>query len=200
MIGPNDIQAAAVAALAAKLPRVSVEPHAGVFDDKELGRYGALCPAVRVAVAGLGNFSRASSGEAIVPVHLAAVCLAKDVQAVGSARVDKLVAVQGLALSVALLLDKNQFGLSGVYQPDELRARNQYSSKGDELGIAIWQVLWTTRIVTGAAVDLSLAALQTLYVEQVPFRGPGIEAGADPLRDPKTEVVVPQAASPAATS
>ena len=189
VVDPNTLQDAVVASLKARLgPRVSVEPHAGVFSEEDMERYGAACPAVRVALPGFGRLERASSGEAIVPVRLAAVCLARDTAQIGTAKIDRRVAVQALATAVTLAVDKQQWDLAGVMLPEEIVATNQFAgAKADKAGIAFWQVMWTSRVLMGEGIDITLAALSTLYVDQVLFSGPGATPGADPLRDPPTQ-------------
>lgn len=161
---------AVVTRLSAKLltTRISVEAHGGTFDLDELKRVALKAPAVRVCLMGTGQGQRATEGEWYVPLHLAAAVITKD-SIVDSVKVDRGMAAAALATAVTIIVQGCRFGLSGVGQPEDLIARNEFTGKLDATGIAIWQVTWTQRILIGDGIDESIAALTTGTVNGTPL-------------------------------
>lgn len=175
---------AVVATLRTKIPGVkSIEAHGGTFDEKEIKRYATLAPAIRVAVTGVGQVARHATGQLKIPVHFAAVVITKDAASEGSGKVSRDVTALLLSNAVALAVYGNRFGLEGVYQPEDVRGRNEYSGLLDTTGVALWQVTWTTPALVGESVDEAIAALAELWVNQVLIADPE-PTGADPLTDP----------------
>ena len=151
---------AVVATLAAAIPNVSVEAHGGTFDLEEIKRYAALAPAIRVAVVGCGRAYRWNDGRWLVPVNFAAVCVARDLPSADRTKiVGRDAAAMLLATAVGLAVQGNRFGLSGVRQPEDVMARNEYSGRVDQTGLALWQVTWTSGAALGASVNEAIAAI-----------------------------------------
>ena len=156
---------AIVATLKAGLPRVDVAAHGGTFDLEEVRAYAALAPAVRVAMTGCGRASRWNDGRWLVPVHVACVIFTRDVAAADRASIiGRDTAALALATSVELIVQGNRFNLSGLRQPEDVSARNEYSGKLDALGAALWQVNFTCGLLLGQEKDETLAALSQLFV------------------------------------
>jgi hypothetical protein len=185
------LREAVVASLRAKLGTgVNVGAHGGTFDLEEVKRFATLAPAVRVAIVGAGRASRWSDGRWCVPIRFAAVVFARDTAEPGKVRRDTAALL--LASAVELAVASNRFGLDGVFQPEEVEGRNEYSGKLDTLGVALWQVTWTSRALIGAPndpPDTAIAALTQALVEGVAtWNAPAAGApaasgltGADPL-------------------
>ncbi len=161
------LRQAVVDSLKSKIPNVDIDVHGGTFDLDEVKRYATLAPAIRVAVAGCGKAYRWGDGRWAVPVNFAAVCVAKDKTASDrSAIVGRDVGALMLATMVELAVQKNRFGLEGVRQPENVTARNEYSGKVDAIGLALWQVVWTSEALLGEGVDETIAAIaQMLAIE-----------------------------------
>ena len=182
MTGVLDISAlrdAISATLKAKLPRVDVDAHGGTFDLDEVKRYAALAPAVRVALVGCGKASRWNDGRWLVPVNIACVIFARDAASADrSTIISRDTAALALATSVQIVIQGNRFGLSGVRQPEDVTARNEYSGALDATGAALWQVNFTCGVLLGEAVDETLAALAQLYI--IEDSGPRVLLEAPP--------------------
>jgi hypothetical protein len=190
----NDLLAlreAVVASFRAKLgAAVNVDSHGGTFDLDEVKRFATLAPAVRVAIVGAGRASRYADGRWCVPARFSAVVFTRDTAE--AAKVKRDAAALLLASAVELALASNRFGLEGVFQPEEVDGRSEYSGKLDTLGVALWQVTWTSRVLIGAPADppdVAIAALTEAMVEGVvtwnaPAAGAAAASGltgADPL-------------------
>ncbi len=182
---------AVVASLKAKLPAgLSIETHGGTFDLAEVKRFATLAPAVRVAIVGAGRASRHSDGRWKVPVRFAAVVVTRDTADATKVRRDAAALL--LASAIELAIASNRFGLEGVFQPEDVEARSEYSGPLDTLGVALWQVTWTSAALIGEPndpPDVAIAALTQGLVEGVPtWNAPATGAppasgftGADPL-------------------
>ncbi len=163
---------AVVASLAAKIPTVRVEAHGGTFDLPEIKRYAAIAPALVVSVVGCAKGYRFGDGRWCVPVNFAVVVVAKDTPSADRASiVGRDTAAMLLATAVELAVQGNRFGLEGVGQPEELTARNEYSGKVDETGIALWQVNWRSDARLGESVKESIDAI----VQMLAFEGEATE-------------------------
>jgi hypothetical protein len=175
---------AAIAALAAALPGVNVAAHGGTFDLEEIRRYATLAPAVRVCIVGCEAASTFNDGRPRLPVHFAAVVITKDAINAG-AKVERDVAAVALAGAIQLAVNGNRFGLAGVFRPENLRAKNEYSSSSDSLNVAIWQVNWTSCLLVGEAGDESvtsaIGALSELWIN-----GVAMGSGEEILPDVRT--------------
>ena len=186
------LRSAIVASLAAKLgDGVNVDEHGGTFDLAEVKRFATKAPAVRVAIVGVGKASRFSDGRLRVPVRFAAVVFTRDA-ATGGDKIPRDTAALLLATAVELAVAGNRFGLEGVFQPTDLEGRSEYSGPVDTLGVALWQVTWTSDTLIGApeqSPDTAIAALTQALVEGVAiWNAPAADAsaesgltGADPL-------------------
>ena len=130
---------------------VSVEPHGGTFALEDLKRFALLAPAVRVAIVGVGKGSRFNDGRWQVPVHFAAVAITRD--AVAPERITRDVGALLLVGALELSLASNRFGLEGVRQAEAIEARNEYSGPVETMGVALWQVTWTTPVLLGEPGD-----------------------------------------------
>jgi hypothetical protein len=186
------LRAAVVASLKARLgTSVDVDSHGGVFDLAEVKRFATKAPAVRVAIVGAGRASRWSDGRWKIPVRFAAVVFTRDA-APGGAKLPRDAAALLLASAVELAIASNRFGLEGVFQPEEVEARSEYSGPVEEVGVALWQVTWTSAALVGAPndpPDTAIAALTQALVQSVAtWNAPTPPAtpasgltGADPL-------------------
>jgi hypothetical protein len=186
------LRAAIVATLKTKLgDGVDVDSHGGTFDLAEVKRFATKAPAVRVAIVGVGRASRYADGRLRVPVRLAAVVFTRDA-ASGGDKIPRDTAALLLATAVELAVGGNRFGLEGVFQPTDLEARSEYSGPVDNLGVALWQVTWTSDALIGdpeQPPDTAIAALTQALVEGVAtWNAPAAGAdaasgltGADPL-------------------
>ena len=164
---------AVVAALKTKIPNVDIDTHGGTFDEAELKRYAAFAPAIRVAIVGCGKGYRWSDGRWAIPVQFAAVCIAGDTPSADRTKiVNRDTAALLLATAIELAVQGNRFGLSGVRQPENLMARNEYSGPVDKASVAIWQITWSSDALLGESVDESIAAILTLLA---------VEGDATPL-------------------
>ncbi|MGO4872747.1 MAG: hypothetical protein ACLPGW_19445 [Roseiarcus sp.] len=182
-----------VASLQAKLgASVDVDSHGGTFDLAEIKRFATLAPAVRVAIVGAGRASRFADGRWRVPVRFAAVIVTRDAAPTGAQKVPRDAAALLLASAIELAIASNRFGFEGVNQPEDVEARSEYSGPLDNLGVALWQVTWTSGVLLGAEGepgDVVIAALTKCLVEGVatwaaptpPARPASGLAGADPL-------------------
>lgn len=190
----NDLLAlrgAVVESLKAKLGAgISIETHGGTFDLEEIKRFATVAPAVRVAIVGGGRASRFNDGRWRVPVRFAAVIITRDTAA--PMKVSRDAAALLLVTSVELAIASNRFGLEGVFQPEDVEARSEYSGPVDTLGVALWQVTWRSDVLLGAQGDPSdvvIAALTQALVDTAPtWNAPAAGAnpatgltGADPL-------------------
>jgi hypothetical protein len=186
------LRSAIVASLAAKLgATIDVDEHGGTFNEAELKRFATKAPAVRVAIVGVGKASRFADGRLRVPVRFAAVVVTRDA-APGGAKIPRDAAALLLATAVELAVGGNRFGLEGMFQPTDLEARSEYSGPVDTLGVALWQVTWTSDALIGdslAPPDTAIAALTQALVDSVAtWNAPAAGAdaasgltGADPL-------------------
>ncbi|MGD0564542.1 MAG: hypothetical protein ABSA66_15805 [Roseiarcus sp.] len=182
---------AVVVSLKAKLPEgLSIETHGGTFDLAEVKRFATLAPAVRVAIVGAGRASRYADGRWKVPVRFAAVVFTRDTADTTKVRRDAAALL--LASAIELAVASNRFGLEGVFQPEDVEARSEYSGPLDTLGVALWQVTWTSAALIGAPndpPDTAIAALTQGLVEGVatwnaptpPATAASGLTGADPL-------------------
>jgi hypothetical protein len=131
---------------------VKVESHGGSFDLAELKRYAQKAPAVAVAIVGVGRASRFTDGRWKLPVHFSAVAITVD-RAGEAGKIGRDVAGLALVGAIELSLASNRFGLEGVMQPEDVQGRNEYSGPLDQLGIALWQVTWTSCVLLGSEYD-----------------------------------------------
>jgi hypothetical protein len=157
---------AVVAALASALTGVNVGIHGGTFDEAELKRYATLAPAVRVCVVGCGATKIYNDGRPYIPVNFAAVVVTKDAVTAG-AKIERDLAALAMAGAIELTISGNRFGLEGVFRPEDVRARNEYSGAVDQMNIALWQVNWTSGLLVGAAAEDAVAALSQLWINGV---------------------------------
>lgn len=174
---------AVVADLRAKIPSLSIEPHGGSFDEKEIQTFATKAPAIRVALLGFDQVSRHASGQVWLPVNFAAAIVTKD-QIEEGAKVSRDTAALMISNAVALAVAGNRFGLSGVKQPENLRGGNLYSGTVLAMGLALWQVTWTSPVLLGESVDEALAALTQLIVNGVVFADPQPTGATPPLTPP----------------
>lgn len=175
-----NLRAAVVTRLRAKIPGLrSIEPHGGTFDDGEVKKFATLAPAIRVACMGFDRVERHSSGMLRLPVHFAAVVVAKDAMQEGD-KVGRDTAALLIANAVALAVAGHRFGLEGVFQPENLRGANEYSDASQNAGVALWQVTWTSPVLLGESLDEALGALTQLFVNGALFADP-LPIGGDPL-------------------
>lgn len=161
------LREAVVASLQAKIPSVKIESHGGTFDLPEIKRYAAIAPAIVVSVVGCGKGYRWNDGRWAIPVNFAAVVVTIDKAAADrKSIVGRDTAAMMLSTAVELAVQGNRFGLEGVRQPDNITARNEYSGKVDEAGVALWQVNWTVDALLAEKVQESIDAIvQMLAIE-----------------------------------
>lgn len=182
MTDPLSLRDAVVAQLQLAVPApVKVEAHDGTFDEAELKRWMGRAPAVLVAVPGVDRMRRASSGMLELPVRLVAVIIAKDRATPKQSRGDVALS---LATLVSAAADGNQWGLDDAATPEELEARNEFTSRVDAAGVALWQVMWCQAIRMGTSRAEVIGALQTLVVNGLDYYANGDVTGADPVHEP----------------
>jgi len=158
---------AVVASLKVKLgSTVDVDSHGGTFDTAEVKRFATKAPAVRVAITGVGRTSRYADGRLKLPVRFAAVVFTRDT-ATGGDKIPRDTAALLLATAVELAVGGNRFGCEGVFQPTDLEARSEYSGPVDTLGVALWQVTWTSDALIGEPEQPLERALFDLHLLQV---------------------------------
>lgn len=174
---------AVVARLKDKIPGVSIDGFAGAFTKNDLSVISQKTPAVRVAITGFSKISRHTDGRWKLPVHVAAVAISKDSVAQG-AKIDRAVAAMLVANAVTLAVAGYRFGFSGVFAPENIEGRNEYSEDFYSAGLALWQVTWTQDVLLGATLDEAIGALSQLFINQVLFADPSPVEGADPMTDP----------------
>jgi len=186
------LRAAVVASLKRKLgSTINVDSHGGTFDLAEVKRFATLAPAVRVAIVGVGKASRYADGRLKLPIRFAAVVFTRDTATDGE-KIPRDTAALLLATAVELAVGGNRFGLEGVFQPTNLEAHSEYSGPVDTLGVALWQVTWTSDALIGdpeQPPDTAIAALTRALVDNVTtWNAPGANedprdglTGADPL-------------------
>jgi len=192
MSGLSDLPAlrdAVVASLKEKLAAFAdrIEPHGGTFDEKEIRTFATKAPTIRVALLGFDAVTRHASGQVWLPVNFGVAIVTKD-QIEEGAKVSRDVSAMMIANAVGLAVVANRFGLSGVKQPENVRAQNLYSGDALQMGIALWQVTWTSNVLLGESVDEALAAMTQLIVNGVLF--------ADPLPTLATPPIVPPGDAP----
>lgn len=178
-----------VAALAQALPKLDVATHGGTFDEGEIKRFALKAPAVRVAITGVERGARFSDGRWRLPVNFAAVIITRDDASAGN-RVTRDTAALLYATAIELTIAGSRFGFSGVFQPENVAARSEYSGPVDKIGVALWQVTWTSPVLIGAPVgeqdfdsDAGVGALVKAIVNGVTtYEAPALTL-ADPLED-----------------
>lgn len=176
---------AVVASLQAKLPTFAdrIEAHGGSFDEKEIQTFATKAPAIRVALLGFEAASRHPSGKVWLPVNFTAAIVTKDALDAGG-KVPRDVAAMMIANAVGLAVVGNRFGLSGVEQPENVRGGNLYSGTVLTMGLALWQVTWTSKVLLGDSVDEALAAMTQIIVNGVVMADPLPTGAAPPLTPP----------------
>ena len=70
----------------------------------------------------------------------------------------------------------NRWGLKGVFAPENVQARNEFSGEIDRMGVAAWQVTWTQKLLTGEDFEGAITALSKIVLNGVEFTD-----GADPV-------------------
>ena len=149
-------------ALATKLgASVDVDSHGGTFDLEEVKRFATKAPAVRVAIVGVGRGSRYADGRWRLPVRFSAVVFTRD-SATGGGVSPRDSAALLLASAVELAIASNRFGLADAFQPEDVEARSEYSGRVDTLGVALWQVTWSSGILIGNPGDPSDVVIDAL--------------------------------------
>lgn len=177
------LRTAVVGRLRDQIPNVSIETHGGAFTKNDLAVISQKTPAVRVSVTGFSKITRHTDGRWKLPVHVAAVAIAKD-SVVDKVKIDRDETALLLANVVSLAVVGHRFGFSGVFQPENIEARNEYSEDFYSAGLALWQVTWTQDVLLGATLDEAIGALSQLFINQVLFADPSPVEGADPMTDP----------------
>jgi hypothetical protein len=172
---------AVLASLREKIPGVSIETHGGTFTEAEIKVFATQAPAIRVAVIGTGELRQYGDGEVRVPVHFSAVCVARD-GIKDEKRVPRDEQALYLANALQLAVYGNRFNRDGVYRPEDVRATAEYSGTAYGMGIALFQVAWTSPVLLGESVEEALHALTQLIVNGVAFADPTPIAGAEPLQ------------------
>lgn len=144
------VRASIVETLQANLPAgVQVLAHGGRFDSaEEIKRYITKGPAVLVACIRI-PLACPGTARVMMPAGWAIFVITKDVP--GAPRDQGAIA---LAEAVLLQIDSNLWGRSDVAVPSDIEARNLYSAKVDNLGVALWAVTFT-QVVTDLVVDPS---------------------------------------------
>ena len=172
-------RAAVLASFREKIPGVDIDTHGGTFDEAEVKIFATKAPAIRLAIVGTGELRRYGDGEIIVPINFAAACIARDgIKDEKPIRRDEQALY--LANAAQMAVYGNRFKLDGVFQPEELRARNEYSGTAFGYGVALFQVTWTSPVLLGK-VEAALGAMTKMIVNGVLFADPQPVAGAAPL-------------------
>jgi hypothetical protein len=179
MNGIGDYLTAVLADLATIPGLRSVAGHGGTFTLEDVKRISVEAPCLRVAITGCEPAKRGSDGQSVLPLNVAVVIVAKDQAQQGVGRTTRDVAALALASAVLLRVAGNRFDLSGVSQPEDLRAANEYSGSLDNTGVALWQVTWRQAIGLGPVDADVIPALSQLWINDELFT-----AGADPVSAP----------------
>lgn len=152
---------AVVAELKAKLTGLrKVDSHGGRIDLAELRRFAAAAPAVFVAVLGVADAERTSTGEFVLTASVAAFLVTIDKP--GQPR-----DAAGLTLATAILqvVPGNDWGLEEVGLPESIRAENLYTSAMDKAGVTLWGVTWRQKFYAGALTPAVLDDLKTFHAD-----------------------------------
>ena len=186
----SGLRDAVVASLADKLAPVPVAAHGGVFDLDEVKRYAKIAPQVLVAAVGVGHCGRWKDGRWAIPVRFAAVVVTRDTVAAGGAKFSRDAAALTLSTAVAISVAGNRFGLSGVQQPEEMEARNEYSGPLDAVGVALWQVNWSSTLLAGDPAALSAETAIAALLEEI-VNGTTAWTAEGGLADPAPDYALP---------
>jgi hypothetical protein len=143
-----DVRTAIVAGLKAALPAgVSVEAHRGRFDSAaEIQRFATKAPMVLVACIRI-PVKEPGSGVLMLPASWAVFVITRDIP-------DSPRDAGALTLVQACLqcIGGNTWGSGETSEPENLDARNLYSSSVDKLGIALWAISFD-QMVTDPITD-----------------------------------------------
>ena len=144
------VRASIVQQLQATLPPgVQVLAHGGRFDSaEEIKRYVTKGPTVLVSCMRI-PLSTPGTARVMLPAGWAIFVITKDVP--GAPRDQGAIA---LVEAVLLQINSNLWGRTDVMVPSAIESRNLYSSKVDNLGVALWAITFT-QMVTDLAVDTS---------------------------------------------
>ena len=178
----SHFRAAVLASLREKIPGVDIDTHGGTFDEGEIKTFATKAPAIRIAVVGTGELRQFGDGEVRVPINFTSVCVARDGVKDGTP-VKRDEQALYLANAMQLAVFRNRFGLDGVYWPENVSSRNLYSGAGFGMGIALFEVTWTSPVLLGESVEEALAALTKIIVNGVLFMDPAPVIPSDPLND-----------------
>jgi len=150
-----------VAAIALALPTLrEVAPHGGRFDLAELKRVAALAPCVRVSIIGWKAGSEARQPWVELDINAVLVCrgnpatpLSRDAQAL----------VFGTQL--AALIPRNTWGNAAAKAPENVSARNLFTTTIDANGVAFIGYRWRQRFDVAILSPAELDDLLTVVVE-----------------------------------
>lgn len=146
MATPNQTQQAAVAYLEAQLPGLATcAAYAGEFAGTEITRASVKCPAVLVACLGVTREKEVECGQVDWRCRFAAYCLTRN----AAGREQRAVSALELAEQVLAKIDKQRFGLTGVFAAKVARLDNLYAAKFDKASMAIWAVTWEQTVRLG---------------------------------------------------
>lgn len=175
MSTPQLVVDAAIAAIKVALPGLrEVADHPGRFDLDEAKRVFTVTPSVRVAFLGTPRFERDGAG------YLDAICSFAAMVAVNASGQQAHSAAQQaaeIATALAVLLDRNDWGLDGVDAAQVTRIESLYGVSADRAGLALWGVGWSQVVrlgedAFGAADRASGGVVPTrIYVGQTPAIG-----------------------------
>jgi len=180
------VRDAMVVAIKAAVPQlVSVERHAGRFDEAELARYASAAPAVRVACLGIIGVSTRGSEKAADVLWGAFV-----VAGTGRRGADAQTVALTLLPPLLACIEGNRWGLAEVEtRPEALKVDNLYSARLDGNAVALWAASWRQRISIGGILsEEAMAQLPDFLscgLTQEEADGTVLDATVFPVRPPE---------------
>ncbi|SBW13035.1 conserved hypothetical protein [uncultured Alphaproteobacteria bacterium] len=181
MSTPQDVVDKAIAAIRAALPELrEVAEHPGRFDLDEAKRIFAAVPGVRVAFLGVSHFERDPAG------YLDAVCTFAAVIATNASGQQAQSAASfaaAIACAIAVLADRNDWGLDGVDAAQVTRIDNLYGAAVDSFGLALWGVAWSQIVRLGEDAFFAEGVVPSrIYVGIHPATGAAHKANYEDVR------------------
>lgn len=137
---PSDIQDAIVAALTARYPTFTVEPHGGQFTEREVPMLLSKAPALLVGITGFRDVSVYDGGRWAATFTFSLVVLGRDTDT--DARDDLAV---DTVFDLVPWLPWQRWGLNEALPPEEntLTVDNLYTGSLNNLRIALWGLRWS---------------------------------------------------------
>ncbi len=181
MSTPQDVVDKAIAAIRTALPELhEVAEHPGRFDLAEAKRIFTVVPGARVAFLGVSRFEPDPAG------YLDAVCTFAAMVAINASGQQAQSAANfaaGAACAIAVLADRNDWGLDGVDAAQVTRIENLYGAAADGLGLALWGVAWSQIVRLGEDAFFEAGVVPSrIYVGLAPAVGTANKASYEDVR------------------